>query len=102
VSVETLDVERPAIEKRRAPRFPTKTPSEIRIQARQGDVTGFLVDMSEDGMGLATVGADLQVGETVTVELPKTGEQGTVRLKAIVRYSRGVRFGLEFIDDSKV
>jgi PilZ domain len=102
VSVETLDLEKPAIEKRRAPRFPAKTPSEIRIHASQGDVTGFLVDMSEDGMGLATVGADLQVGETVSVELPKTGEQEAVRLTAVVRYSRGVRYGLEFIDDSKV
>lgn len=102
MSVETLDIERPAIEKRRAPRFPTKTPTEIRIHASQGDVTGYLVDMSEDGMGLATVGADLRVGETVSVELPKSGEREAVRLKAIVRYSRGVRYGLEFIDDSKV
>ena len=102
MSVETLDIEKPAIEKRRAPRYPTKTPTEIRIRAREIDVTGYLVDMSEDGMGLATVGADLVVGETVSVELPKSGERETVHLQAVVRYSRGVRYGLEFVDDSKI
>jgi PilZ domain len=102
VSVETLDIERPAIEKRRAPRYPSKTPTEIRILASSGEVTGYLVDMSEDGMGVATVGANLEIGETIVVELPKIGDQETVRLKAMVRYSRGARYGLEFIDDSKI
>lgn len=102
MSAGTLDIEKPAIEKRRAPRFEAKTPTEVRIRAREAEMTGFLVDMSEDGMGVATVAAELQVGETISVELPKIGNQAPVRLKAVVRYSRGARYGLEFIDDSKV
>ncbi len=102
MSAGTLDIERPAIEKRRAPRFEIKTPTEVRIRAREAEMTGFLVDMSEDGMGLATTAADLQVGETISVELPKMGNREPVQLRAVVRYSRGTRYGLEFIDDSKV
>ena len=102
MSTGALDIERPSIEKRRAPRYPAKTPTEIRIRTSKREITGELVDMSEDGMGFASVTSELEIGETVSVELPQTDHQEPVRLKAIVRYSLGGRYGLEFVDDSKV
>lgn len=100
--MEALSIERPAIEKRRAPRYPARTPTEISIQARKGRLTGDLLDMSEDGMGFATVTSNLEIGEIVSVELPTNGAGETAHLKAVVRYSLNERYGLEFVDDSKV
>jgi PilZ domain-containing protein len=95
-------VEDPPIEKRRVPRIVPKTPTEVRISGRKGNVVGFLIDISEDGLGVATTGADLEEGETVSLEVPSAGDEEPVRMKAVVQYSRGVRYGLKFIKEPEV
>jgi hypothetical protein len=90
-------------EKRRTARVPLKTPAEVRIVAPGVNAVGYLVDMSEDGVGVATVGALLAVGEEVSIEmLPSQAGEGPTTLRAIVQYSRGVRYGFKFLKDAGV
>jgi hypothetical protein len=87
------------VEKRRFPRAPLKTPAEVRIVAPGVNAIGYLVDMSQDGVGVATVGALLAVGEEVSIELPREEGEERTTVRAIVQYSRGVRYGLQFLQD---
>jgi hypothetical protein len=90
----------PEPDKRRFPRMGFKTPAEVRIVAPGINAVGYLIDLSEDGLGVATVGALLAVGESVSVQLPRETDEEPVRVQAMVQYSRGVRYGLKFLKDS--
>jgi hypothetical protein len=87
-------------DKRRFPRLGFKTPAEVRIVGPGINAVGYLIDLSEDGVGVATVGALLAVGEAVSVQLPRESDEEPIRLQAMVQYSRGVRYGLKFLKDS--
>ena len=85
---------------RRFPRSPVKAPAEVRIMGRGVNATGFLIDMSEGGLAVATLGVYLDVGDIVSVELPRVAkEQQPTEVSAEVRYNRGARYGLMFLTD---
>ena len=84
---------------RRFPRSPVKATAEIRIMGRGVNATGFLIDMSEGGLAVATLGIYLAVGDVVLVELPRIAQEQPTEVSAEVRYNRGARYGLMFLTD---
>jgi hypothetical protein len=83
---------------RRFPRFRY----DARIEAvvfRDGENVGLWGRSSElaiDGVG-ATLSGELRVGEVATIQFPIPLPPHVMRLRAIVRYSQGLRCGLEFL-----
>jgi hypothetical protein len=75
---------------------------DVRIQAsvfRQGATTtcwGRTSELSIDGLG-ATLSGQLQIGEVVSLEFPLPFPPHLMKLRAVVRYSEGLRSGFEFL-----
>jgi hypothetical protein len=88
---------KPSGSERRHPRRLIPTPAEVRISGPGLEISGHLVDISEGGLGIVTVGQALPVGEAVTVELLVNPKDKPPPLRATVRYSRGARHGLQFL-----
>ena len=86
---------------RRYQRVPIPTPAEVRISAPGLTVTGFLLDMSEGGLAMVTAGEALPVEEIVSVELLVDSPDKPPPLRAVVRYSRGARHGLQFLPEQE-
>jgi hypothetical protein len=66
---------------------------------RDGETSGLWGRSSElgmDGAG-ATLSGELRVGEVVTLEFPVPLPPHVMRVRAIVRYSDGLRCGFEFL-----
>jgi hypothetical protein len=63
------DPTQPGEPKRRASRAPIPTPVQVRISGAGLSATGFLVDMSDGGMGIVTTAETFPPGEEVRVEL---------------------------------
>jgi hypothetical protein len=66
---------------------------------REGQNVGFWGRSSElaiDGVG-ATLSGELGIGEVVTIQFPIPIPPHVMKLRAIVRYSQGLRCGLEFL-----
>lgn len=82
---------------------------DVRMQVsvfREGVTTGFWGRTSElglDGVG-ATLSGELKAGEVVSLEFPIPMAPLVMKVRAIVRYSEGLRCGFEFLvvtDDQK-
>lgn len=75
---------------------------DVRIQAsvfREGLTTscwGRTSELGEDGIG-ATLSGELQAGEVVSVEFPIPLPPHIMKVRAVVRYSEGLRCGFEFL-----
>ena len=86
---------------RRLRRF-SRSRFDVRIQAavfREGVTStywGRTSELSQDGIG-ATLSGELRVGEVVSLELPIPLSPHVIKLRAVVRYSDGLRCGLEFL-----
>jgi len=75
---------------------------DARIQVsvfREGMTTtcwGRTSELGEDGLG-ATLSAELQAGEVVSVQFPIPFPPHLIKLRAVVRYNDGLRCGFEFL-----
>jgi hypothetical protein len=83
---------------RRFPRFPI----DVRLQVKMfqdGEFRscwGRSVEMGQDGIG-ATLTGTLETGEIVTLEIPLPLTPYPIKVRAIVRYCQGLRYGFEFL-----
>ena len=75
---------------------------DVRIQVsvfRDGLTTtcwGRTSELGQDGIG-ATLSGELQAGEVVSVEFPIPLPPHLMKVRAVVRYSEGLRCGFEFL-----
>ena len=85
----------------RVRRFP-RHHFDARIEAsvfREGVTTacwGRANELGQDGIG-ATLSRELQVGEVVSLEFAIPIAPHTIKVRAVVRYSEGLRCGFEFL-----
>jgi hypothetical protein len=83
---------------RRYPRFAI----DIRLQVKMfqdGEFRtcwGRSTEMGQDGIG-ATLTGTLENGEIVTLEIPLPLTPYPIKVRAIVRYCQGLRYGFEFL-----
>jgi hypothetical protein len=83
---------------RRFPRFAL----DVRLQVRmfqEGEFRtcwGRSVELGQDGIG-ATLTGKLEPGEIVTLEIPLPLTPYPIKVRAIVRYCQGLRYGFEFL-----
>jgi hypothetical protein len=83
---------------RRFPRFTI----DIRLQVKMfqdGEFRtcwGRSTEMGQDGIG-ATLTGSLETGEIVTLEIPLPLTPYPIKVRAIVRYCQGLRYGFEFL-----
>jgi hypothetical protein len=83
---------------RRFPRFAL----DVRLQVRMfqdGDFQtcwGRSTELGQDGIG-ATLTGNLQTGEIVTLEIPLPLSTYPIKVRAIVRYRQGLKYGFEFL-----
>jgi PilZ domain len=89
---------KPGIESRRYPRLAI----DVRIQVKMfqsGEFRtcwGRSTELGRDGIG-ATLTADLELGEIVTLEIPLPLSTRPLEIRAIVRYCYGLHYGFEFL-----
>ena len=57
---------------------------------------GRSVEIGQDGIG-ATLTGSLETGEIVTLEIPLPLTPYPIKVRAIVRYRQGLRYGFEFL-----
>lgn len=83
---------------RRFPRFPL----DVRLQVKMfqdGEFRtcwGRSTEMGQDGIG-ATLTGSLETGEIVTLDIPLPLTPYPIKVRAIVRYRQGLRYGFEFL-----
>ena len=83
---------------RRFPRFTI----DVRLQVKMfqdGEFRtcwGRSTEMGQDGIG-ATLTGSLETGEIVTLEIPLPLTPYPIKVRAIVRYRQGLRYGFEFL-----
>lgn len=83
---------------RRFPRFVI----DVRLQVKMfqdGEFRtcwGRSTEMGQDGIG-ATLTGSLETGEIVTLEIPLPLTPYPIKVRAIVRYRQGLRYGFEFL-----
>jgi PilZ domain len=83
---------------RRFPRFAL----DVRLQVRMfqdGEFRtcwGRSTELGQDGIG-ATLTGSLESGEIVTLEIPLPLTPYPIKVRAIVRYCQGLRYGFEFL-----
>jgi hypothetical protein len=83
---------------RRFPRYAL----DVRLQVRMfqdGDFQscwGRSTELGQDGIG-ATLTGNLQTGEIVTLEIPLPLATYPIKVRAIVRYRQGLKYGFEFL-----
>ena len=83
---------------RRFPRFAI----DVRLQVRMfqdgefRNCWGRSTELGQDGIG-ATLTGSLESGEIVTLEIPLPLTPYPVKVRAIVRYRQGQRYGFEFL-----
>jgi hypothetical protein len=83
---------------RRFPRFAI----DVRLQVKMfqdGEFRtcwGRSTEMGQDGIG-ATLTGSLETGEIVTLEIPLPLTPYPIKVRAIVRYCHGLRYGFEFL-----
>ncbi len=66
---------------------------------REGQTTSYWgrsSELGQDGIG-ATLSGELQTGEVVSLEFPVPFPPHLMKLRAVVRYSNGLRCGFEFL-----
>jgi len=83
---------------RRFPRFAI----DMRLQVKMFQAGEFRscwgrsTEMGQDGIG-ATLTGSLEPGEIVTLEIPLPLSPYPIKVRAIVRYRQGLRYGFEFL-----
>ncbi len=83
---------------RRFPRFVI----DVRLQVKMFQAGEFRTcwgrstEMGQDGIG-ATLTGSLEPGEIVTLEIPLPLTPYPIKVRAIVRYCQGLRYGFEFL-----
>jgi hypothetical protein len=83
---------------RRYPRFAI----DLRLQVRMfqngefRNCWGRSTEIGRDGIG-ATLTGELEPGEIVTLDIPLPLSPYPVKIRAIVRYRQGLRYGFEFL-----
>jgi hypothetical protein len=83
---------------RRFPRFTL----DMRLQVKMFQAGEFRTcwgrstEMGQDGIG-ATLTGSLEPGEIVTLEIPLPLSPYPIKVRAIVRYRQGLRYGFEFL-----
>jgi PilZ domain len=83
---------------RRFPRFTL----DVRLQVKmfqEGEFRtcwGRSVEIGQDGIG-ATLTGNLETGEIVTLDIPLPLTPYPIKVRAIVRYCQGLRYGFEFL-----
>ena len=83
---------------RRFPRFAL----DVRLQVKmfqEGEFRtcwGRSVEIGQDGIG-ATLTGSLEAGEIVTLDIPLPLTPYPIKVRAIVRYRQGLRYGFEFL-----
>ena len=83
---------------RRFPRFVL----DVRLQVKMFQAGEFRTcwgrstEMGQDGIG-ATLTGSLENGEIVTLEIPLPLAPYPIKVRAIVRYRQGLRYGFEFL-----
>ena len=83
---------------RRYPRFVI----DVRLQVKMFQAGEFRAcwgrstEMGQDGIG-ATLTGNLEPGEIVTLEIPLPLTPYPIKVRAIVRYRQGLRYGFEFL-----
>lgn len=96
------DFEQRAAKAHRAQRRFSRSRFDVRIQVsvfRDGVTTncwGRTSELSLDGIG-ATLSGELRVGEVVSLEFPIPLPPHVIKVRAVVRYSDGLRCGLQFL-----
>jgi hypothetical protein len=86
------------VHQRRYPRYVI----DVRLQVRmfQGgefrECWGHSTELGQDGIG-ATLTGELEAGEIVSLEIPLPLSPYPLKLRAIVRYRQGLRYGFEFL-----
>jgi PilZ domain-containing protein len=89
---------KPGIESRRYPRLAIDVRIEVKM-FQSGEFRscwGRSTELGQDGIG-ATLTADLELGEIVTLELPLPLSTRPLEIRAIVRYRYGLHYGFEFL-----
>ena len=83
---------------RRFPRFPIDMRLQVKMfQAGEfRNCWGRSTEMGQDGIG-ATLTGNLEPGEIVTLEIPLPLSPYPIKVRAIVRYRQGLRYGFEFL-----
>jgi hypothetical protein len=83
---------------RRYPRFAIDARMHVRMfQAGEfQSCWGHSTELGEDGIG-ATLTGELQAGEIVSLEIPLPLSPYPLKVRAIVRYRDGLRYGFEFL-----
>ena len=83
---------------RRYPRFAIDTRIQVRMFQGGEFCTcwGRSTELGQDGIG-ATLTGDLQPGEIVSLEIPLPLSPYPLKVRAIVRYRQGLRYGFEFL-----
>jgi len=83
---------------RRYPRFAIDARMQVRMfQAGEFQTCwGRSTELGEDGIG-ATLTGELQSGEIVSLEVPLPLSPYPLKVRAIVRYRDGLRYGFEFL-----
>ena len=85
-------------ESRRFPRFVIDVRMQVRM-FQDGEFRscwGRSTELGQDGIG-ATLTGDLETGEIVSLEIPLPLGPYPLRVRAIVRYRQGLRYGFEFL-----
>ncbi|HVI07156.1 MAG TPA: PilZ domain-containing protein [Candidatus Binatia bacterium] len=88
----------PGHARRRFPRYAL----DVRMQVRmfQGgefqSCWGRSTELGQDGIG-ATLTGELETGEIVSLEIPLPLSPYPLKVRAIVRYRQGLRYGFEFL-----
>jgi hypothetical protein len=83
---------------RRFPRFCVDARMQVRMfQAGEfRSCWGRSTELGQDGIG-ATLTGDLETGEIVSLEIPLPLSPYPLKVRAIVRYRQGLRYGFEFL-----
>jgi PilZ domain len=83
---------------RRYPRFPIDTRLQVRMfqNSEFRNCWGRSTELGQDGIG-ATLTGELEPGEIVSLEIPLPLSPYPLKVRAIVRYRQGLRYGFEFL-----
>jgi len=83
---------------RRFPRFALDVRLQVKMfqNGEHGACWGRSTEIGQDGIG-ATLTGSLENGEIVTLEIPLPLTPYPIKVRAIVRYRQGLRYGFEFL-----
>jgi len=83
---------------RRFPRFALDSRIQVRMfqNGEFFDCWGHSTELGQDGIG-ATLTGNLASGEVVSLEIPLPLSPYPLKVRAVVRYADGLRYGFEFL-----